>query len=130
MPKNEIILDEISKRLHKARIDSGLTLEEVAKKVGVSTPAIHKYEHGAIANIPMPRIQQLADIYNVSPAWIMGWDEPKEHHKTPHEELAELVDQRPELYQLVETAKFLPPDGVKRMIRLVKFNIEEEKNDL
>lgn len=128
MINNDELLKAISKRLHQARVDKRMTLEEVANKVGVSIPAIHKYERGVIANMPINRVKQLADIYGVSPGWIMGWEESENSPKTPHEELTELVEERPELYQLVETAKFLPPEGVKRMIRLVKFNIEEEKN--
>lgn len=123
----------LGSRLKGLRTESNLTIEELAnvfnQKFGLSVGkgSISRWEND-VREPTLSYLSAYAVLFGVSLDYITGINTTKPHDKTPHEELAALVDQRPELYQLVETAKFLPPDGVKRMIRLVKFNIEEEKN--
>ena len=50
-----------------------MTLEDVAKIVGVSRQTIQRYESGVISNIPSDKIEKLADIYHKSPTDLMGW---------------------------------------------------------
>lgn len=57
----------------------GYTLEELAKLVGVSAPTIQRYESGEIKNVRRDKISKLAKALNVSPAYLMGWnDSPSE----------------------------------------------------
>lgn len=61
--------------LKKLRTDKNLSLDDVAKKLGLARQTLYKYETGLITNIPLTRIEELAKIYNVSPGYIMGWEE-------------------------------------------------------
>lgn len=63
-----------SETLKSLRIKSGRTLEEIGKFAGVSKQNLHKYESGIITNIPSDKIEKLANLYNVTPAYIMGWE--------------------------------------------------------
>lgn len=73
----------LNDRIKKARADSGLTLEEVSLKVGVSRQTIQKYESGIISNIPSDKIEKIAKALDVSPAYLMGWeDEPTKDTET------------------------------------------------
>ncbi len=63
--------------LKEKRIENGLTLEEVAKKLGVAKPTLHRYESGVISNIPSDKIEGLAKIYKTTPAYLMGWEDKK-----------------------------------------------------
>ena len=72
---------EIANRLKELRNKNNLTLQEVAnimKVVGKVT--IQRYENGDISNIPVDNIESLAKIYNVTPAYIMGWDIEKKEN--------------------------------------------------
>lgn len=42
----------IGRRIKRLREDLGLTQEDVAKKVGVATQTIYKYENDIVTNIP------------------------------------------------------------------------------
>ena len=64
-------------KLKEKRIENGLTLEEAAKKLGVSKPTLHRYESGVISNIPSDKIEGLAEIYKTTPAYLMGWEDEK-----------------------------------------------------
>ena len=52
-----------------------LTYEEIGKYVGVSKSTVKKWETGYIANMRRDKIQKLAEILSVTPAYFMGWDE-------------------------------------------------------
>lgn len=56
------------------RLELELTLEDVAKRVGVSPATISRWESGDIANMRRDRIAALAKALQISPAVIMGWD--------------------------------------------------------
>lgn len=65
-----------AERLTSLRESSGMSKTELAEKLGVKEPNITRYEraeHGAGRGI----IEKLSIIFNVSPAWIMGYDVPK-----------------------------------------------------
>lgn len=66
--------ESIGNRIKKLRIDSNLTQEEVGKIIGSSKQTLHKYENGIITNIPSDKIETLANLFDVSPSYIMGWD--------------------------------------------------------
>lgn len=59
------------------RTERNLTQEEVGKIIGASKQTLHKYENGIITNIPQDKIEALANLFDVSPAYIMGWEENK-----------------------------------------------------
>ena len=63
----------IGGRIKKRRTDLGLTLEDVARRSGVSRQTIQRYESGVISNIPSDRIEMIAESLSVSPAYLMGW---------------------------------------------------------
>ena len=63
--------------IKKRREELGITLEEVAKTVGVTRQTIQKYESGIIANIPSDKIELLAIALKTSPSFLMGWEKPK-----------------------------------------------------
>ena len=69
--------------IRENRLALGLTMKEVADKVGVSEATISRWESGEIANMRRGAIFSLAQALNISPNKIMGWDEPTPHEKLP-----------------------------------------------
>ena len=57
------------------RREKGLTQQEVADFLGISKPAIAQYESGKTESIRPHRLIKLAELFNASPAYIMGWSE-------------------------------------------------------
>lgn len=68
----------IQERLKQARIEKNLTLEEVANILGKTKSTISKYETGDIENLKFQAINQLSELYDVSPAWLMCWTDIKD----------------------------------------------------
>ena len=52
-----------------------MTQDELALAVGVSKPTINKYESGKIQTIKRPTIAALAKALEVSPGYLMGWED-------------------------------------------------------
>lgn len=53
----------------------GLSQSEVAEKLGEKKQTIYKYENDIVTNIPSDKLEKLAKILNITPAYLMGWDD-------------------------------------------------------
>lgn len=61
-------------RIKELRTLADMSQEELGRRVGVQRAAIQKYEKGSVTNIPLQTIEKIALIFNVSPTYIVGWD--------------------------------------------------------
>lgn len=76
------------KELKALREKKGLTQEDVGKAIGLSKQTVGKYETGRLQELSSKKIEIMAAMYGVSPAYIMGWEEKK-----PTPEYVELYEQ-------------------------------------
>lgn len=61
-------------KIKELRILSGMSQEELGRRIGVQRAAINKYEKGSVTNIPILTIEKIAKVFEVSPTYIVGWD--------------------------------------------------------
>lgn len=64
----------IGERIKYLRTLADMSQEELGNRVGVQRAAINKYEKGSVTNVPIATIEKIATIFNVSPTYIVGWD--------------------------------------------------------
>ena len=64
----------VGERLKQLREQLGMSQVDFATKINVSKQTLYKYENNIITNIPSDKIESAARICNVSPAYIMGWE--------------------------------------------------------
>lgn len=62
-------------RIKELRTLFGMSQEELGRRVGVQRAAINKYEKGTVTNIPIQTIERIARTFDVSPNYIVGWDD-------------------------------------------------------
>ena len=74
---------EIRDLIRQKRIALGMTMKEVADKVGVSEGTISRWESGEIANMKRGAIASLAKVLQLSPNSIMGWDDDEQESAAP-----------------------------------------------
>jgi len=86
-PMSEIKFDTeiFRKRMKQARLLAGLTLDEVAQRIGVSRPTVSKYESGAISSVDYSRVEEIAGAIGVTPEYLLGQTDSPE---LPKEEQA------------------------------------------
>ncbi len=64
-----------SLKLKELRKQAGLTLDELAERIGTSKQTIHRYENGTITNVPPEKVESLAVALGTTPQELMGWDD-------------------------------------------------------
>lgn len=85
---------EIGENIRKYREQHGLSLTDLAQiiksKIGKlpNKATLQRYESGDIKNIPYDMVILLAEIFNVTPAQLMGWDTPE----NPKNDIQELYN--------------------------------------
>lgn len=67
----------LSEKIRYLRIQKGMTQAELAEKLNTTKQTIGKYENQVVTNLPLNRIQELADALDTTPAYLMGWGEEK-----------------------------------------------------
>ena len=78
-------------KLRQRRLELGLTLEEVGNIVGVGKSTVRKWETGDIANMRRDKIALLAKALQVSPSFIMGWDDSSSNDKLSDEDIENIL---------------------------------------
>ena len=66
----EVRYDDIGDRLKAFRLGSGLSAEEIARRVGISRTALYRFEKGELVKIET--LEKLADLLNVSVSTLLG----------------------------------------------------------
>ena len=65
----------IGERIKDLRESKNMPQTELAERIGAKKQTIYKYENNIITNIPSDQIELIARVLEVSPAYLMGWDE-------------------------------------------------------
>ncbi len=89
--KHERIIERIKAR----RMQLDLSYQDLADKTGISKSTLQRYESGKIKNLPIDKLEILADALDTSPGYLMEWQEPKAI--TNAEEAMTFILQQPSL---------------------------------
>lgn len=68
----------IGERIKYLRKKNGMTQTDIAKRLGIATQTVYKYEKNIVTSIPMENIEKLAEIFGVPPTYIMGWSQTED----------------------------------------------------
>lgn len=69
----------VGKRIKDRRKQLGYTAEQVGEMIGKNRATIYRYESDEIENMPYDVIEPLAKALNVSPIYLMGWEDNYEN---------------------------------------------------
>lgn len=70
------VKEEFRQRLEKALADAGMRPSELAERTGISQSTISQYRSG-YSKPKSDRLQKIAGVLGVDPAWLMGLDVQK-----------------------------------------------------
>jgi len=122
-------------RIRELRESKGLTQEELAKLLNTKRQTISKYEKGIVTNIPSDRLEEIAEILDSSPEYILGWESVQKNNDAlvgivdrlmddPSEsKLFERILNDPEFHSLIKTLCELDAKqiaGFKQMLESFK----------
>lgn len=101
-------MDKFANRLIIAMDAAGMSAADLARKLGISDAIISQYRNGKYRP-RQDRLYQISQILGVSPAWLIGLDQPVTEEQI-NSELAALIE------QLDETEKARAIDYIQYMI--------------
>ena len=78
-------------KIRKARESENMTQTELANRLKISKQTLYKYENDIITNIPSNIIEQIAEITDCTPAYIMGWEDITYTFRDPSAETQRLL---------------------------------------
>jgi transcriptional regulator with XRE-family HTH domain len=99
-----------------------MSQEELGRRVGVQRAAINKYEKGTVENIPLKTIEKIADVFEVSPTYIVGWNESNTNPLAAEVKVLQGVKAfyGNEVVQLIEVYCHLNNKGKERVFEYVE----------
>lgn len=63
----------IGKRIKSLRTKRGMSIEDLAAKLGKNRTTVYRYENGDIENLPLGVLNPLAEALDTTPGHLMGW---------------------------------------------------------
>ena len=107
-------------RIKELRLLAEMSQEELGNRVGVQRAAINKYEKGTVENIPIKTIERMAQVFEVSPAYIVGWT-TQEASLSAEVKTIQGVSYfyGKESVELLESFNNLTPKGKKKVLQYV-----------
>lgn len=106
-------------KIRELRLLAGMSQEELGKRVGVQRAAINKYEKGIVENIPLQTIEKMAQIFDVSPTYIVGWNDDNTNPLAVEVKVIQGVQRfyGKDAVDLLETYVNLNSQGRKRLLQ-------------
>ena len=89
------------------------------KATGIAKSSLQRYASGITTKIPLTAIEKLAETFEVSPAYIMGWDEAEEK-PAEQDELSENIQ------ALIAFAKTVPENKAAKVLKAMKLILEDD----
>lgn len=112
---------EIGNRIKYARDLRDATLDDIAKKVGVTKSTIQRYEAGKITTIKLPVVEAIAIALNVNPAWVVGKSDEME---LPSQKIPKIM----QYYELLnDIGKHKATEQVKLLTEVPRY-LKEDTN--
>ena len=72
----------IARRIRERRNELGLSVEEVAEKLGKNRATVYRYESSDIQKLPVDVLIPLSEILQTTPSYLMGWtDDPYDYDR-------------------------------------------------
>lgn len=63
----------IGKRIKFLRTQRGMSIDDLANKLGKNRTTVYRYENGDIENLPLEILTPLADALDTTPSYLVGW---------------------------------------------------------
>ena len=102
----------VGNRIRQRREYLGLSVDELAARLGKHRATVYRYENGDIESLPTTVLEPLAIALQTTPAWLMGWEE-----ETKPEQPAELS---PKQLALIDQIRHLSDAQVDTILILLK----------
>ncbi len=106
----------VGERIKILRERAGISQIDFATKINISKQNLYKYENNIITNIPSDKIEAAAKLCNVSPAYLMGWEDEERIAKSLY-----ALTISPKVQQLVDVVHDMNSEQIDKVIDYAEF---------
>lgn len=112
---------EIKDIIKNRRLELGLTMKELATKIGVSESAVSRWESGNISNMKRDKVALLSKVLGIPLDVLMGWDldEASNDHSDEYlfdddaRDLAQFLFDHPEYKSVFDAVRKVKKDDIQ-----------------
>lgn len=113
----------VGERIKEIRNKIGMSQVDFADKINVSKQTLYKYENNIITNIPSDKIEAAAQLGNVTPSYLMGWEPVSD------EDIGN-VFANDNLFEIIDNISSLSPNEKNHFIKYLQlFETNRKKAD-
>lgn len=127
-------LTELIEKIKLRRLELGLSYQELSDLTGINKSTLQRYETGFIKKVPINQVQIIAKALNVTPGYLMGWENNKEnqtYYLNPEAaKMAQEIYDNPQYKVLFDATKKLNPESIKEVMKFIDYQKAKEEGDL
>lgn len=127
-------LTELIKKIKLRRLELGLSYQELSDLTGINKSTLQRYETGFIKKVPINQVQIIAKALNVTPGYLMGWENANEnqtYYLNPEAaKMAQEIYDNPQYKVLFDATKKLKPESIKEVMKFIDYQKAKEEGDL
>ena len=127
-------LTELIEKIKLRRLELGLSYQELSDLTGINKSTLQRYETGFIKKVPINQVQIIAKALNVTPGYLMGWENNKEnqtYYLNPEAaKMAQEIYDNPQYNVLFDATKKLKPESIKEVMKFIDYQKAKEEGDL
>lgn len=101
----------VGEKIHYLRVQHNMTMEDLARELGVQRSAINKYEKGIVVNLKRSTISGLCRVFGVSSSYFLDDDDPDQDR-------LEVLHQDPRLGLLFDRVNKMSDADKDKMIQI------------
>ena len=126
----------IGQRIKSRRLELGISVDALAKKLGKNRATIYRYESDEIKDMPLSVLEPLAEALHTTPGYLMGYSEEYEEKPSGYyfdEETARLAQElydNKDLGLLMSASRKMRPEELRKLTAFVEALIKEEHGDV
>lgn len=111
---------KIGDKLRNRRKELGLSMKEVADRIGVAEATVSRWESGDIANMKRNYIRDYAKVLHVSPLYIMGEEDQYVEIDSDLTDLFEALHSRSEMKMLFKTVNGMTKEQIEAIVHMAE----------
>lgn len=111
-------------KIKTLREKDGISQVELAERIGETKQTIYKYENDLIDNIPKKKIEAIAKIFDVDPAYLYGWTDNRQVFTYEEFRRKILSDEE---YSIILAFRAADDYDKTAVLRLLRIDGEKEK---
>lgn len=127
-------LTELIEKIKLRRLELGLSYQELSDLTGINKSTLQRYETGFIKKVPIKQVQIIAKALNVTPGYLMGWENDSEnqtYYLNPEAaKMAQEIYDNPQYKVLFDATKKLKPESIKEVMKFIDYQKAKEEGDL